>query len=106
MTSDSFDGDIITNPPFKFAKQFVEHALDSITAGHKVAMYLRIQFLESEGRRALFEYEPPARVYVAHGRFGCALNGEWDTRSSSAMMFAWYVWEKGFKGDPVLKWFD
>lgn len=106
MVSDSFDGDIVTNPPFRFAQQFVEHSLDTITAGHKVAMYMRVQFLESESRRELFECDPPARVYVAHGRFGCARNGEWEKQSSSAMMFAWFIWEKGFKGDPVLKWFD
>lgn len=23
---------------------------------------------------------------------------------SSAMCFAWFVWEKGYKGDPIIKW--
>lgn len=54
-----FDGDIITNPPFKYAKMFVEHALDLIRDGHKVAMFLRLQFLEGRARRELFDQAPP-----------------------------------------------
>ena len=26
--------------------------------------------------------------------------------STGAMAFAWFIWEKGFKGDPVVKWFN
>ena len=55
----TFYGDIITNPPYKYAKQFVEHALDLVSDGHKVAMFLRLQFLEGKSRRALFDKAPP-----------------------------------------------
>ena len=24
----------------------------------------------------------------------------------SAVAYAWYIWEKGYKGDTVLKWFN
>ncbi len=54
-----FDGDIITNPPYKYAKEFVEHALKIITDGHKVVMFLKLQFLEGKERRKLFERYPP-----------------------------------------------
>lgn len=53
------DMDIITNPPFKYAKEFVEQALDRITDRHKVAMFLKLQFLEGKSRRKLFETAPP-----------------------------------------------
>ena len=33
-----FDGDIITNPPYKYALEFVQKAIDTVTDGHKVAM--------------------------------------------------------------------
>ena len=43
-----FDGDIITNPPYKHAQEFVEKALDSIKNGHKVAMLMRLLFVEGK----------------------------------------------------------
>lgn len=52
---DSFDGDIITNPPYKFAQQFVQHALDLVCNGHRVAMFLKLTFAEGQGRRRLFQ---------------------------------------------------
>ena len=54
-----FNGDIITNPPYKYAQEFVEHALELIPNGHKVAMFLKLTFLESKNRRSLFESNPP-----------------------------------------------
>ena len=46
--------DIVTNPPYSLAKEFVEHALDISDDGCKVAMFLKIQFLEGKSRRELF----------------------------------------------------
>ena len=97
--------DIITNPPFKYAKEFVEQALDRITDGHKVAMFLKLQFLEGKSRRKLFETAPPARIYVASGRLNCAPNGDF-TNAVSALAYAWYVWEKGFVGKPTIDWIN
>ena len=54
--------DIITNPPYKYAKEFVEHALDISKDGNKVAMFLKLTFLESKSRKALFEKYPPKKV--------------------------------------------
>lgn len=41
--SELFNGDIVTNPPYKYAQQFVEHALELIPDGHKVCMFLKVQ---------------------------------------------------------------
>ena len=54
-----FNGDIITNPPYKYAKEFVEKALEVIPKGNKVAMFLKLQFLEGKARRKMFETSPP-----------------------------------------------
>lgn len=54
-----YDGDIITNPPYVKAGEFVEKALDTVTEGHKVAMFLRLLFLEGQQRRKLFDRCPP-----------------------------------------------
>lgn len=56
-----FQGDIITNPPYKYALEFVEKALEVIPDGHKVAMFLKLQFLEGKARRKFFEKAPPER---------------------------------------------
>lgn len=107
MEAKKWDGDIITNPPYKYAKEFVEHALNIIPDGNKVAMFLKIQFLETKGRRPLFEKYPPKYVYVASGRLRCARNGDFKAvENHNAMCYAWYVWEKGYKGDTILKWIN
>lgn len=58
---DSWNGSIITNPPYKYAYEFVEKALDTVTEGNKVAMFLKLQFLEGKKRRKLFDSTPPHR---------------------------------------------
>lgn len=58
-TLDGFDGDIITNPPYSLAQDFVQTAIDTVKLGRKVAMFLKIQFLEGKKRFALFEKSPP-----------------------------------------------
>jgi len=102
-----WNGDIITNPPYRWALDFVLKALEIIPTGRKVAMLLRIQFLEGiSRRRQLFEENPPKRVYIWSRRIVCAVNGKFDEVQSGAIMYSWFVWEKGFKGDPVIKWLD
>lgn len=104
--SDNARCDIITNPPYKFAKEFAEHALDISPVGTKVAMFLKLQFLEGQARRELFQKYPPKKVYVSSSRLICAKNGRFDKAGSSAVAYAWFVWEKGYTGDPVIKWFN
>ena len=106
------DMDIITNPPYSMAKEFVEHAMEIVTDGHKVAMFLKLTFLEGQGRRELFRKYPPKIVYVSTSRIGCAKNGEFkkdkngNLKADSAVAYCWYVWQKGFNGTPTLKWFN
>lgn len=108
-TTEPHNGDIITNPPYKFAQQFVEKAMDVIPVGNKVAMFLKLTFLEGKNRRKMFEKYPPKYIYVASGRLLCAKNGEFDkvSRSNcSAVAYSWFIWEKGFSGDPTVRWFN
>lgn len=101
--------DIITNPPYKYAKEFVEKSMELIADGCKVAMYLKITFLEGKGRKEMFKKYPPKYVYVSSSRLGCAKNGELLEDGSwpgGAACFAWYIWEKGFTGEPVIRWFN
>lgn len=102
-----FDGDIITNPPYKYDLEFVEKALDLVAEGHKVAMFLKLQFLEGKTRRKFFDKHPPKVIYVSSGRLRCAMNGDFDKYAkSSAVTYAWFIWEKGCDTPPIIKWFN
>lgn len=101
-----FPGSIVTNPPYKYAQEFVEHALELVPEGEKVAMFLKLQFLEGKARRELFKKYPPKTVYVSSSRLICAKNGEFDKVTSSAVAYCWYIWEKGYTGDTIIKWFN
>ena len=98
------NADIVTNPPYKLAQEFVEKAMEVVSSGHKVAMFLKLTFLETARRRELFRKYPPKTVYVASQRIACWPNGRPTTQSM--VCYAWFVWQKGFAGDTVLKWFN
>lgn len=98
------NADIVTNPPYKLAQEFVEKAMDVVSPGHKVAMFLKLTFLETAKRRELFKKYPPKTVYVASQRIACWPNGK--PTAQSMVCYAWFVWEKGFSGDTILKWFN
>lgn len=102
----AWNGDIITNPPYKYGQEFVEKALQIIPEGYKVAMFLKLQFLEGKHRRVMFDVTPPKRIWVSTSRLKCAMNGEFDKMTGSAASYAWFVWEKGFHGDTIIKWFN
>ena len=105
----TWNGDIITNPPYKYAQEFIEKSLEIIPKGNKVAMFLKIQFLEGKKRKKLFQKYPPKVIYVSSSRLLCAKNGEFEKMiqgGGSAVAYAWFVWEKGYKGDTVIKWIN
>lgn len=99
-----FDGDILTNPPYKYALEFVEHALELIPNGNKVFMFLKLQFLEGQERRRLFDTMQLSKVYVFSKRQQYAKNG--DFKGSSAVAYAWFVWIKGYNQLPKIEWID
>ena len=109
IENQEWNGDVITNPPYIYAEDFIYKSLQIIPEGHKVAMFLRVLFMESISRKELFRQFPPLRVYVSSSRIVCAKNGDFDTfkrETGGAMAYAWFVWEKGYKGETVLKWFN
>lgn len=105
--SETFCGDIITNPPYNKGMEFVEKALEVVADGSKVAMFLKLQFLESAKRYKLFKKYPPKTIYVSVNRLGCSATGEFNENGNapSAIAYCWYIWEKGFTGETTLKWF-
>ena len=76
-----WNGDILTNPPYKYAKEFIEHAMTLIPDGCRVFMFLKVQFLEGKARKELFKKYPPKCVYVSSSRILCAKNALFDEMS-------------------------
>lgn len=82
---------IITNPPFRLADQFVNHALNR--ASHGIAMLVRTQFLESIGRyKNLFSKHRPTTVAIFTERVPM-IKGRLSKTASSATSYCWVVWE-------------
>lgn len=98
-----FGGDIVMNPPYCDAEKFVSKALSLVGDGRKVAAFLRLQFLEGQGRYdRLMKDNPPKAVYVFVKRQVCSAKD--DFTEGSAVAYCWMVWEKGFKGSPEIRW--
>lgn len=92
---------IVTNPPFKLAEQFAALALGLGTP--LVCMLLRLAFLESEARTGILEGGQLARVHVFRKRLPMMHRAGWQgPRASSAMAFAWFVWDRDHQGPTIL----
>jgi hypothetical protein len=91
---------VVTNPPYRLAQQFVQHAL---TLCPRVFMLLRLTFLESERRRDVLEDSGLIRVHVFRNRLPMMHRDGWaGNRASNSVAFAWFVWERGYTGKPEI----
>lgn len=96
--------DILTNPPYKYAQDFVNKGLQIIEGGYFVVMLLKIQFLEGQKRQELFKQKNLKYVYVNSSRQTCYINGDMSKKMSSASCYCWYIWQKGYSGEPTIRW--
>lgn len=104
--TETVDYNIITNPPYKYANEFIIKALSIMKVGRKLALFLPIRYLEGKARKQTFLAMPPQTIHISSSRLKCAMNGEFDDMKGSAVSYAWFVWEKGYKGDTKIKWFN
>lgn len=99
--SDSHDW-VITNPPFKYAEDFLHEALQVSRIG--VAMLARTVFLESVGRyERLFSVNPPS-IFAQFSERVPMFKGRLDPKGSTATGYAWFVWIKDHDQGPNLTW--
>ena len=96
-------GDIITNPPYKLALDFVLKA-KQLSKG-KIAMFLKTVWLESESRYEMFQDKafPLKTVYQFSKRVTLTKNGV-KMKNSGMIAYAWYVWDKNYEGKPTIEW--
>jgi hypothetical protein len=89
---------VITNPPYKLANKFADHATHLVTG--KVALLCRLVWLTGQRRRRLFEARL-SRLWVFSRRLPLMHRDGWEgRRSTSAIDFAWFVFDPTHAG-PV-----
>lgn len=99
---------ILTNPPYKYATEFVVHALELLPGNGLCVMFLKTTFLEGVRRyRELYSKCPPEYVLQFSKRVLCAKNADFEGMlrgGGSAVPYCWMVWRKGFHGETTIKW--
>jgi hypothetical protein len=91
---------IATNPPYKLATEFAKQALD---LAPQVYLLLRLAFLESMKRSDILERRGLRAVHVFRKRLPMMHRDGWTgPRASSAIAFAWFCWERGYRGPTTI----
>lgn len=77
---------IVTNPPFKLAEEFIEHAYD--IGVEYMALLLKADFLHSAGRYQIFHnLWRPARI------LGLSWRPDFMEQGSPPMNCSWFIWD-------------
>ena len=95
---------IVENTPFKLTVEFLKHSLSLMKPGQYICSLQKIQFLEGQSRKNFFQENPPEFVFVFSKRTITYRNGDMEKYKSSALCYCWFIFRKGYKGDPRIKW--
>lgn len=99
----SIADNIITNPPFDIALEFVLQAKKY--SQHKIAMFLKTAFLEGSKRHEMFQDKkfPLKCIYQFSKRVNFGIHA--GTHKNGGMIpFAWFVWDSMYEGKPYINW--
>ena len=99
---------IVTNPPFSLAQEFILKA--KIVVNKKFALLLPLSYLHGKKRfdEIYSDKEYPLKkvhVFTRYPMLGDKLreDGKYTT---GMMVYAWFVWEKGYSDEPTISWID
>lgn len=99
---------ILTNPPYRYAIEFILKALDILNDGDVAVFLLKTTALEGKKRyERIYKKTPPKYIFQFTERLLCAKNGDFEgmqQSGGSAVSYAWFVWQKGYEGETVVKW--
>ena len=102
LTSKHSAENIVTNPPYGIIEEYIKHALNR--ANNKVCILARLALLEGKARKAMFLTTPLARVWVSSRRVSMPPGGTDVRPAGGSIAYAWFVWERGYEGKPVIGW--
>ena len=98
---------IVTNPPFSIASEFIQKAK---RVAKKFALLLPLSYLHGKQRYDEIysdrEYGlKKVYVFTRYPMLGESLreDGKYKT---GMMVYAWFVWESGYSGSPMIDWLD
>lgn len=86
-TDEKFDL-IIGNPPYTYAREFIEKGLNMLNENGKLIMLLRTAFLESKSRYNFWQCNPVNGLYVLSKR------PSFTGKGSDATSYSWFIWDK------------
>lgn len=103
---------IITNPPYKLASEFIEHAMDILPIGGTYIALMNLSYLAGKQRyREIYARHILERIYIHTGRINCYRNGL-NHGGSSPVNYAWYLFRKpadeidGLPEPPQIEWIE
>lgn len=91
---------IITNPPYKHWKQWIEKSLKYTP---NVAMLMKLVFLESADRYEFFKTSWLKKVLVYSKRLW-VYKDNIKTKNSWLVAYAWFIFERWYKWKPEIDW--
>jgi len=96
---------IFTNPPYKYAQECVEKALELLDDDGICIMFLKTTFLETKGRLKLFKNHKLKYVWQYVNRQGCGKNTK-VFKNGGAAAYAMFIWDKSYNGLPEIDWIE
>lgn len=101
----TFQRVILTNPPFSLANEFILQALDILPEGGVYVALMNLNSLAGIARyENIYSKGTLREIYIFSKRIGCWKNNERNDNKSHIMNYAWYVFQKGYTGQPTLYW--
>ena len=96
---------ILTNPPYKFTMEFIEHSLELLPEGGEAIFLLNVNALSGKARyERFYKHGVLKEVFVFPRRIQCAKNGDFASQNGSAVNYAWFVFRKGYLGKTHVRW--
>jgi hypothetical protein len=103
LKSDFISDNIITNPPYKYALEFVLKSKKQ--SKNKICMFLKSVFLESDKRYDMFnDKEYPLKTMYQFSKRVSLYKGGMKMKNNGMIAYAWYVWDKSYIGKPTIEW--
>lgn len=95
---------LFTNPPYNLMTK--NSMLDEFLriSTNKVILLLNIYYLSSKDRYELLQNSPLKYIYIHSDRVTMFPFGEEKPKSTGTKMFAWFIWEHGYTGEPIVRW--
>jgi len=105
LLTHEWTGDILTNPPFKLAEEFLHQAMKITCRDSKIYLLLRSMWQESKGRyERVFNVYKPDYIYQSSGRIKFT-NGT----GGGMVPYSWFIWDKSVPEqdkETKLRWFN